>query len=80
MSYYKDQKFHTKSMEEKFKKINFPWHYSIKSSLRQVINHLSLVHVHIMHTAVDSGGLKTNCDHQQFLRSGTTWQCLTGSG
>ena len=33
-----------------------------------------------MYTAVDSGGLKTNCDHQQFLRSGTTWQCLTGSG
>lgn len=44
--YYKDQKFHTKSMEEKLKKINFQWHYSIKSSLRQVINHLSLVHVY----------------------------------
>ena len=45
MSYYKDQKFHTKSMEEKFQKINFQWHYSIKSSLRQVINHLSLLHI-----------------------------------
>lgn len=32
-----------------------------------------LLHLYT-YTAVDSGRLKTTCDHQQFLRSLTTWQ------
>lgn len=69
------KKFHLKSTEEKLKKISFSM--ALFYQLQFEAGYQPFLHLYT-YTAVHSGRLKTTCDHQQFLRSLTTWQ--PGSG